>query len=203
MTSPGRTGRPVLRSTSPRSSQSRIVPRDRPRHAPLGLVADPRRARQRPGLAAPAPRSAGRASGHSSTRPGSLARSVSWCSARPGSTTPPLRLRQREHRVDQRQHRGHRPERAVEQLGPDRPTGGRGPRRQPLAHARGSWRGRHPGSCRSTASRRRPRTGCARRSRAPAPAKNSSVSLSTIAHWRGLVSCASSTRTWSMRASSL
>ena len=38
-----------------------------------------------------------------------------------------------------------------------------------------------PGSCRSTASRRRPRTACAARSALPAPAKNSAASASTIA----------------------
>ena len=77
--------------------------------------------------------------------------------------------------------------------------------------ARGSivaraWRrtrpGRRPGSCRSTASRRRRRRWCGATSRAPAPAKNSAESASITRHCAGLVSCASSTRMWSRPPSS-
>ena len=52
-----------------------------------------------------------------------------------------------------------------------------------------AWRrtrpGRRPGSCRSTASRRRRRRWCGVTSRAPAPAKNSSDSAWITCHWRG------------------
>ena len=51
--------------------------------------------------------------------------------------------------------------------------------------------------------RRRPRRSCAASSRAPSPAKNSSVSAVITCHCSGLVSCASSIRMWSMPPSSL
>ena len=88
MTSPGRTGWPVLCSTSPRSSQSRMVRAIA--RATRRSGSSPIRGAPGSGQGSPAgSASAGRASGHSSTRPGSLARSVSWCRIRPGSTTPP------------------------------------------------------------------------------------------------------------------
>ena len=62
---------------------------------------------------------------------------------------------------------------------------------------------RRPGSCRSTASRRRRRTACAPPRAAPLPEKNSCASASMICHCSGLVSCASSTRMWSRPPSSL
>ena len=69
-----------------------------------------------------------------------------------------------------------------------------------------AWRrtrpGRRPGSCRSTASRRRRRRSCGAASRAPSPAKNSSEIASITRHCAGLVSCASSTRMWSRPPSS-
>ena len=71
------------------------------------------------------------------------------------------------------------------------------------ARSRRSGPDRRPGSCRSTASRRRPRTGCGFCSLAPSPAKNSSARRSMIDHCSGLVSCASSTRMWSMPPSIL
>ena len=63
--------------------------------------------------------------------------------------------------------------------------------------------GRRAESCRSTASGRRPRRSCERRSWAPSPAKNSAASAATISHCSGLVSCASSIRMWSSPPSSL
>ena len=60
-------------------------------------------------------------------------------------------------------------------------------------------RGRRPGRNRSTAFRRRRQIACAQRpSRALAPEKNSAARCLTTCHCSGLVSCASSTRIWSM-----
>ena len=70
-------------------------------------------------------------------------------------------------------------------------------------HVAKSAAGRRAGSCRSTASRRRPQRPCAVGSRASSPAKNSSASAATISHCSGLVSCASSIRMWSSPPSSL
>ena len=53
---------------------------------------------------------------------------------------------------------------------------------------------RRPGTRRSTVSRRRPRKRADSLAPAPSPAKNSSTSARITCHWRGLVSCASSTR---------
>ena len=108
-------------------------PGDGPRHTALGLVADPRRARQRPGLAG---RLGLRRAGQ---RPqldqagvvGALGAVVQDA---PRIDHARLCFRQCENGVDRRQDRGHRPEGPVEQLGIDRPAGGRGPRRQALAH---------------------------------------------------------------------
>ncbi len=60
-----------------------------------------------------------------------------------------------------------------------------------------------PGTNRSIASRLPPRTACASSRRAPLPAKKSSASARITLHWPALVSCASSTRMWSMPWSSL
>ena len=204
-TSPGRIGRPVLcQDLAVDRASRRIVPGDGARDAALGLVAGPRCVGQRPGLVVGSSRSAGTASGHSSTSPGSLARSVVVVHARPGLDHAALRLRQREHGVDRREHGRHRAERPVEQLAPGSAVPPAAARPSAVAdpaevgevgtleavdrlllvadHEQGARRGR------------------AR----PAPAKNSSVSLSDDPPTaRGLVSWASSTSTWSIRASSL
>ena len=117
------------------------------------------------------------------------------------------RARIGEHRVDEGQHLRRRAAAGLQQR--PRRTAGRRPRSgrgsllrldaQPLRVAR-------PGTSRSTASRRRPRTRCAvarQFARRPAPAKNSPVRARRMSHCSGAVSCASSSRTWSMPPSSL
>ena len=76
--------------------------------------------------------------------------------------------------------------------------------RRTRARCRRRIRAPRPGTNRSTASRRRRQRRCgghcrARRGRQ----KNSSASRFTTSHWSGLVSCASSSRMWSMPWSSL
>ena len=82
-------------------------------------------------------------------------------------------------------------------------AGARGRGRRARAACARTTPARRPGRRRSTASRRRRRRACGPSSLAPSPAKNSSASARITCHWRGLVSCASSTRMWSRPRSSL
>ena len=204
--SPARTGCPrACQDARRRSSQRRIVPAMARAMRRSGSSLGRGCVGQRPRLVLRGRARPGRASGHSSTSPGCVGALGGVAQAVVGLDHAALRLGQREHGVDQ-------------PPAPPGPSGtsGRAARRGSAvcaASARagqlrpgpgGSWRGRHPGSCRSTASRRRPRTACAvavaralRRRRTPRSA------CAMISHCRGLVSCASSTRTWSIRASSL
>ena len=202
--SPAWTGCPVLARRSPSSSQRRIVPAIAARDAPLRLVAGPWRVGQRPRLVAalsarPGPPAA-------TARPAPAGWRARSCGAgrSPGSTTPALRLGQREHGVDQ-------------PPAPPAPSGTSGRAAPPgSAAAPPAARARqlvpdaaeigevgtleavdrlllvadHEQGARAArarpARRTAPRSACA-----------------TMPHCRGLVSWASSTRTWSIRASSL
>ena len=108
-----------------------------------------------------------------------------------------------EDAVDRRQQRLDRAERQGERHAPPAHARPRGALRRTRCRPRRTWRAPRPGSCRSTASRRRRQTACAARRVAPCPEKNSSASARITCHCTGLVSCASSTRMWSRPPSSL
>ena len=135
MTSPGRTGRPVLCQHLAAIAASRGSCRAMARatrRSGSSLVRGARRAAAR--ARRPAPRSAGRGQRPQLDQPRIVGALGVVVQARPGSTTPPCASGSANTASTSRQDRRHRAERAVEQLGPDRPAGGRGPRRQPLAH---------------------------------------------------------------------
>ena len=147
---------------------------------------------------------AGSIIGQTVTRPGSLRRAALWTGATPASAVSAACAgAAAEDRVDRREHHRHRAEGEVElRVRPGRPARAARGRRARAACAR-TRPARRPGRRRSTASRRRRQRACAPCSAAPSPAKNSSASALTTCHWRGLVSCASSTRMWSRPRSSL
>ena len=136
------------------------------------------------------------ASGQTSTRPGRVLRLVSWRTVSP-SVTPAAMWgwRGRGRRPRARRGRSGRRGRASRARRRARRRW-RAPPAPP--HAAEVRRGRRPGSCRSTASRRRRRRGCGAAGARPRRRRTPRSALDDRP-LRGLVSCASSTRTCSSR----
>ena len=141
--------------------------------------------------------------GHTSTTPGAASGSGSMHRLDLVGRKAAQRLRSREHGVDRVEHVRAGAERVAEtSRAAARARRPATTSRRPCASRRTRAAPR-PGTKRSTASRRRPRRSCGGPAARPRRRRTRRSGERTISHCFGLVSCASSTSTWSMPWSSL